>query len=648
MNDPSGGAASPSYANGGNSFTVNYLAAPCKWIKGVSECITEFQTDVPFGITAGPDGALWFTGMSGYIGRITTAGVNTGDWMNLSASSHPSGIAVGPDGALWFTEGGASEIGKIGRITTTSAITEFPIPTGISRPFGITAGPDGALWFTENAGNNIGRITTTGTITEFPIPTANSGPNFITAGPDGALWFTESSPNNTSNKIGRITTAGVITNEFLPPTFGSSVGGITAGPDGALWFTEWIGNNIGRITTTGTITEFPVPTANGKPLGITAGPDGALWFTEDGASKIGRITTTGTITEFPVPTANSHPFGITAGPDGALWFTEQAGNNIGRVIPPSPSPVNATHDFNGDGVSDFLWRDILGNIVVWISSHVPTPQGTATSATIAKPAAKSGSFGAVSNTYSIIGQRDFDGDGNADLLWRDTDGNLYLWFMKGLTLSSSAGIGHVSASWSIKGTGDFNGDGMSDVLWQNTAGNVAIWLMNGSQITSSVSLGTVPPSTTWNIVATDASGHIFWQDAAGDVAFWQVSGGQLASSTGIGNVPGNWQIVGVGDFNGDGNTDILFRDTNTGTVAIWFLNSAGQFQSGAGVAAVPTSTTWTIAETGDFNGDGMSDILWTDGTGNVALWFMNASTITSTIGLGNVGTSWQVQSLNAE
>jgi hypothetical protein len=63
---------------------------------------------------------------------------------------------------------------------------------------------------------------------------------------------------------------------------------------------------------------------------------------------------------------------------------------------------------------------------------------------------------------------------------------------------------------------------------------------------------------------------------------------------------------------------------------------------------VPTSTTWAIAETGDFNGDGMSDILWIDGSGDVAVWFMNGATISSTAGYGSVGTTWVVQSLNAE
>ena len=64
-----------------------------------------------------------------------------------------------------------------------------------------------------------------------------------------------------------------------------------------------------------------------------AGPDGNLWFTEDAGNNIGRITPAGEITEFPLPTPGSGPAGITVGPDGNLWFTEQIGNKIGRINP---------------------------------------------------------------------------------------------------------------------------------------------------------------------------------------------------------------------------------------------------------------------------------------------------------------------------
>lgn len=287
------------------------------------------RSNGPNSIAAGPDGAMWFTEITGFntgkIGRITTSGSITE--YGIPFPSQPYGIAAGPDGALWFDEQ-VIPYGQIRRITPTAgSITSYPLPSANLIPLGITAGPDGALWFTESG--KIGRITTSGSITEYPMPTTDSGPSGpITAGPDGALWFTESTIF--LSKIGRITTSGSIT-EYALPNFVVPQG-ITTGPDGALWYTKGSAsgpNTIGRITTDGSVTEYPV---DGIPNGITPGPDGALWFT-DRANKIGRITTAGSITEQPVPTADSGLGLIAAGPDGALWFTEGAAGKIGRLLP---------------------------------------------------------------------------------------------------------------------------------------------------------------------------------------------------------------------------------------------------------------------------------------------------------------------------
>jgi streptogramin lyase len=142
-------------------------------------------------------------------------------------------------------------------------IDEFAASGGVS----IAAGPDGALWFT--ALQQIGRITTDGVVTMYTIPTPNANAFYITAGPDGALWFTE----NASNKIGRITTTGTFTEFALASHTGPY--GITVGPDNALWFTEFTANQIGRITTDGVITTFGgLTSASGascEPREITAG-----------------------------------------------------------------------------------------------------------------------------------------------------------------------------------------------------------------------------------------------------------------------------------------------------------------------------------------------------------------------------------------
>src|ERR1051326_1626975 len=72
-----------------------------------------------------------------------------------TSGSLPYGITAGPDGNIWFTENGAN---KIGKITPNGVVTEYPIPTAGSSPTDITAGSDNALWFTEYNGQQIGRI----------------------------------------------------------------------------------------------------------------------------------------------------------------------------------------------------------------------------------------------------------------------------------------------------------------------------------------------------------------------------------------------------------------------------------------------------------------------------------------------------------
>ena len=303
----------------------------------------------------------------------------------LPAGSGPGGITTGPEGNLWFTESGSD---RIGRITVTGKIREFPVPTPKSKPSEIITGPDGNLWFIEYGSEKIGRITPAGQITEFPIPPFAQTPSGITAGPGGDVWFTLAE----EGAVGRISMQGEVELAHLNgPTIDAR--GITAGPDGNLWVAEEVGEppgelrsgQIARITPGGAVTNFRIPTRNGGPVfAITPGPDGDLWFTGD---NIGRITVNGQITVFRAPVRGEFDT-IAAGPDGNLWFTstgfEAAERAIGRV-----TPHGLTTLFPGKGYLGGITAGPDGN--VWFTESTPEDESSIARITPGLPGVEIGS-----------------------------------------------------------------------------------------------------------------------------------------------------------------------------------------------------------------------------------------------------------------
>jgi virginiamycin B lyase len=309
------------------------------------------QDLMPTSVTSGPDGALWFlTGRSDLIGRTTTGGVTTFYPAPASSPTWGNGaVTTGPDGALWFVADGGT---AIGRMTTSGAVTTYPVPDG-GVVDSLTCGPDDNVWFTvdNNQGNNqIGDITPSGQFTMFTdssFGTADwSSPDHrfvegIARGPDGALWFTSFyAANQGSGWIGRITTSGAVS-EYTIPYAGVYPYTLTTGADGALWFAGY--GVIGRVTTAGQFSEYTAPGDIGQVLGMAAGPDGAVWFTNYSIPgdtgfypfpPVGRITTGGTITTYGDAYVEVGAMSITSGSDGAMWFIDHINDTIGRIAVP--------------------------------------------------------------------------------------------------------------------------------------------------------------------------------------------------------------------------------------------------------------------------------------------------------------------------
>ena len=327
--------------------------------------------------------------------------------------------------------------------------------------------------------------------------------------------------------------------------------------------------------------------------------------------------------------------------DATSLITMASSGNVLSSLSPTPSDLSLannincglvqTHNFNGDGFSDVLFRDNQGNVGTWLMNGTSILQASV--------------LGNVPLTWSIVGQRDFNGDGKGDVLWRDNLGNVGMWLMNGTSILSTAVLGNVPNTWSVAATGDFNGDGMGDILWRDNQGNVGVWLMNGTSILRSAVIGNV--SLNWVVAGADEHGDIFWRNTVtGEVGMWVMNGTTIAQTADFGAQPLTMSVAGIGDFNGDGSEDILFVD-NLGNVTVWLLHGTSLYKT---VALGNVGTNWSVAQTGDYDNQLQSGILWTDATGDVGAWFFSGSIgqPATTLVYGNVGTSWTVQGLNSD
>ena len=263
-------------------------------------------------------------------------------------------------------------------------------------------------------------------------------------------------------------------------------------------------------------------------------------------------------------------------------------------------------DYNGDGVSDILWRNLRnGRNTIWKSANNATEQGVTALGSL---------------TWKIVGSGDFDGDGITDILWRNSStGRNSIW-KSGNSTKLQAVATVADLTWTVAGVGDFNSDGKADIVWRNTrTGRNSIWYSANTATQRGVS---TLSNLNYKIVGIgdfngDGISDILWRNTAnGRNSVWK--SGLSASLIGMTTVADQrWTVVGVGDFDNDGKSDVLWRHTASGANSIWKSASSRTPQ----VVASVTDQRWKVAAIGDYNGDGQSDILWRHSVSGVnSIW----------------------------
>lgn len=291
---------------------------------------------------------------------------------------------------------------------------------------------------------------------------------------------------------------------------------------------------------------------------------------------------------------------------GAAW---NPGPGSVRIVNDDPHVVAS--DFDGDGMSDVLWRNYeTGVNGIWRAADYGRQMPIT---------------GVTNLEWEIVGTGDFDGDGTSGVVWRNrvTGANVIWRSARFADPIRVASVGNTD--WDIVAVADFNGNGKDDLLWFNATTRImTIWEAARHQGQGSTAREV---GDEWRVAGTgdfdgDGREDILWRSVrTGNNVAW--GGGDDALRSRIEHAGLDWELAAVGDFDGDDNDDIVWRNRMTGGNVLWPRADGASPRTLYGV----TDLSWQIDAAGDYDGDGIADLFWRNAeTGTNVVWHGAAAT----------------------
>jgi hypothetical protein len=268
---------------------------------------------------------------------------------------------------------------------------------------------------------------------------------------------------------------------------------------------------------------------------------------------------------------------------GTRWLYNMNGASVQTATAfPGAAPgwvLVGMGDFDGNGTTDLLWQNSADTTQYWIylmNGSTVIGGGGLNAASGFRP------------TYIA----DFNADLKADIVWENSTGGRWIYFMNGASVASFAAVPTAAPGWQIAGVGDFNGDHRADLLWVNTAAPTQYWiyLLDGASVIGNGGVNVAPGyQPTWiGNMNRDGKADIIWENGTNSRWVYTMNGAAVAGGFALPQAAAGWEIVGVGDFDNAQGLDLVWQNTaNPTQYWIYLLSTSGTLTGGGGLNVAP-------------------------------------------------------------